>query len=149
MRRTIRSTFAIVASAAAVALGAGTASAAMHRHDDTRPAYFEMTDASHSVFVVRLTDPEQIRHARQLAAGETRYQPHVLGRIVKRPTDYNQPWSYHLSPDGVRFFDFSFGVCDATIPYVESHLGEAGDSFLPGLVWCDRTSRIVREVPAP
>ncbi|WP_433227073.1 hypothetical protein [Microtetraspora malaysiensis] len=40
-------------------------------------------------------------------------------------------------------------VCDATIPYVEDHLDEAGGAFLPGLVWCPWSSRLVREVPTP
>lgn len=150
MRHTLRSTFAIVASATAIALGAGAApaSAAVHRADPTGPAYFEMTDVTHHVFVVKMTKPEDIEHARELLRGETRDRPHILARIVKRTAEYNHRWSYHVAPETVGFFDFAIEVCDATIPYVEEHLDEAGGAFLPGLVWCDWSSRLVRELPA-
>ncbi|MFE5241752.1 MULTISPECIES: BP74-related protein [unclassified Streptomyces] len=35
------------------------------------------------------------------------------------------------------------------IPYVDDNVDEAGGPFLSGLVWCDWTSRLVREVAAP
>ena len=72
-----------------------------------------------------------------------------MGRIVKRTAPYNPAWSYHLEPASITFFDFSIEVCDATIPYVEEHLDEAGGAFLPGLWWCDGSSRLVREIPGP
>ncbi|TYB47082.1 calmodulin-binding protein [Nonomuraea sp. PA05] len=112
-------------------------------------AYFVMTDITREEFVVQLTDPGKIRHARDLVHGETRERPHVVGRIVKRQTPYNPRWSYHYNPDTVDFFDAAIEVCDATIPYVEDNLDEAGGAFLPGLVFCPWTSRLVRELPAP
>jgi hypothetical protein len=141
MRRTLKTTFALVASAAALGLGAGAAqaSAATHREDHAGPAYFELTDGSHRTFVVKLTDPGEIGHARELLRGETVERPHVFGLIAKRPAGYNRPWNYHLEPDTVRFFDQAIELCDAAIPYVEEHLGEAGGAFLPGLDWCDRS----------
>ncbi|MEZ7127690.1 calmodulin-binding protein [Nonomuraea sp. AD125B] len=112
------------------------------------PAYFVMTDITRENFVVQLTDPAKIQHARDLISGTTTDKPHVLGHIVKRPAPYNPRWSYQLNPDTISFFDFGIEVCDATIPYVEDHLDEAGGAFLPGLVWCPWTSRLVREIPA-
>jgi hypothetical protein len=109
-------------------------------------AYFVMTDITREEFVIQLTDPGKIQHARDLLSGTTADRPHVLGRIIKRPVAYNPRWSYHLNPDTVDFFDYAIEVCDATIPYVEDHLDEAGGAFLPGLVWCDWSSRLVREI---
>ncbi|MBT2235500.1 calmodulin [Nonomuraea sp. NEAU-A123] len=100
-------------------------------------------------FVVQLTDAVKIQHARNLLSGATTDEPHLMGRIVKRPAPYNYRWTYYLQPDRVEFFDYAIEVCDATIPYVEEHLDEAGGPFLPGLIWCPWTSRLVRELPTP
>ncbi|MEV4289356.1 calmodulin-binding protein [Nonomuraea bangladeshensis] len=112
-------------------------------------AYFVMTDITRENFVVQLTDPAKIQHARDLISGTTTDKPHVFGRIITRPAPYNPHWSYQLNPDTVSFFDVAIEVCDATIPYVQDHLDEAGGAFLPGLVWCPWTSRLVREISAP
>ncbi|MEV0615346.1 calmodulin-binding protein [Nonomuraea sp. NPDC050404] len=109
-------------------------------------AYFVMTDITREQFVVQLTDPAKIQHARDLLSGTSADRPHVHGRIVKRQASYNPRWSYHLNPDTVDFFDYAIEICDATIPYVEDHLDEAGGPFLPGLVWCGWTTRLVREL---
>ncbi|HEY1176378.1 MAG TPA: hypothetical protein VGF17_09490, partial [Phytomonospora sp.] len=97
-------------------------------------AYFVMTDITREQFVIKLTDPAKIQHARDLLSGETTDRSHVYGRILKTSTYYNPRWSYHLNTDTVDFFDVAIEVCDATIPYVEDHLDEAGGAFLPGLV---------------
>ncbi|MBF8184606.1 calmodulin-binding protein [Nonomuraea sp. K274] len=112
------------------------------------PAYFEVTDITRSRFVVQLTDPAKIQHARDLLSGATTDRPHVVGRITPRPAPYNVTWSYHLRSETIDFFDMAIEVCDATIPYVEDHLDEADGAFLPGYVWCPWTSRLVRELPA-
>lgn len=112
-------------------------------------AYFEFIDITRSTAVLKLTDAAKIQHARALVNGITTDRPHVLGRIVKRTAPYNPRWTYHYDPETIDFFDFAIEVCDATIPYVEDHLDEAGGAFLPGLIWCPWTSRLVREVPAP
>jgi hypothetical protein len=128
---------------------AGPARAARDAPAQDEAAYFEMTDVTGSKFVVKMTDREDIEHARQLLSGETNQLPHVFGRIVKRTASYNPGWSFYIEPASVTFFDFSIEVCDATIPYVEDHLDEAGGAFLPGLYWCPWSSRLVREIPAP
>ncbi|RFS86676.1 calmodulin-binding protein [Actinomadura spongiicola] len=112
-------------------------------------AYFVFTDVTRREAVVQLTDPADIEHARALVNGQTTERPHLVGRINKRPAPYNPPWTFHYDPATVDFFDFAIEVCDATIPYVEDHLDEAGGAFLPGLVWCPWTSRLLREIPAP
>ncbi|GHF69020.1 BP74-related protein [Streptomyces thermodiastaticus] len=131
--------------AAAVMLTVGPA----HPAQAAGPAYFEFTDSSQKRAVVRIDSPAMIQHARDLLSGATDAQPHLFGRIVKRPAVDNPRWSFHYDPDTVHFFDVAVEVCDATIPYVEDHLDEAGGSFLPGLFWCPWTSRLTREVPAP
>ncbi|KOT96481.1 calmodulin-binding protein [Streptomyces rimosus subsp. pseudoverticillatus] len=113
------------------------------------PAYFVMTDHTREQFVIKLTKSGDIQHARDLIAGETTDRPHVITRIVKRTADYNPHWSFHANPDTTQFFDAGIEVCDANIPYVEDHLDEAGGAFLPGLLWCDSDSRLVREIHAP
>lgn len=159
MRRSVKLTIGVsaVALAAAVctasqapAATAGNAEAARTAvADQTAPAYFEMTDVSGSHFIVQMTDAEDITHARDLLSGLTDQMPHLIGRIVKRPAAYNPGWSFYLEPQSITFFDQSIEVCDSTIPYLEDYLDKAGGAFLPGLYWCDWTSRLVREVPAP
>ncbi|MFE0374635.1 calmodulin-binding protein [Streptomyces inhibens] len=112
-------------------------------------AYFVMTDVTRAEFVIKLTDPRKIQHARDLLSGATTAEPHVIGRIDKRPAPYNWRWSFHLRPETIDFFDFAIEVCDATTPYVEEHLDEAGGPFLPGLIWCPWSSRLVKELHQP
>ncbi|WP_329083667.1 MULTISPECIES: BP74-related protein [unclassified Streptosporangium] len=144
-----------VASLAAVAMLALTTPAEAQQADTTHhttnapDAYFEFTDVTQSTAVLKLTDPAKIQHARDLLSGATTEKPHVVGRILKRPAPYNPLWSFHYNPDTIDFFDYAIEVCDATLPYVEDHLDEAGGPFLPGLVWCPWTSKLVREIPAP
>ncbi|MFC4529181.1 calmodulin-binding protein [Sphaerisporangium dianthi] len=109
-------------------------------------AYFEITDVTGERFVVKLTDPAKIQHARDLVSGTTTSEPHLIGRLIPRPVPYNPRWGYHYNPDTVGFFDMAIEVCDATIPYVEEHLDEAGGAFLPGYIWCPWSSRVIREV---
>ncbi|MET9364607.1 hypothetical protein ABZX93_27335 [Streptomyces sp. NPDC006632] len=72
----------------------------------------------------------------------------MITRIIRRTASYNPNWDFHTNPDETRFFDHGLEVCDATIPYVNDHLDETGGAFLPGRIWCDWTSRLVREVSA-
>lgn len=120
------------------------------RPADAAPrAYFVFTDGSREEAVLMLTDPTEIQHARDLIKGKATDRPHVAGKIIKRSAPYNPRWSYHLNPDTIEFFRSAIEVCDATISYVEDHLDEAGGAFLPGLVWCPWSSRLVKEIPAP
>jgi hypothetical protein len=144
--RRLRRTAAAVLLALAVPLtliAVPPASASAARQAD---AYFAFTDITRQRFVIKLTDPVQIQHARDLIGGAATGRPHLIGRIVTRPAPYNPGWSHHLDPATIGFFDVAIEVCDATIPYVEDHLDEAGGAFLPGLVWCPWTSRLSEEV---
>jgi hypothetical protein len=101
------------------------------------------------LFIIKLTDPAKIQKARDLLSGKTSSGRHVSGLIVKEPACYNPPWSYHLDPQSITFFDSSVEVCDGAMGYIESYLSEVGGALLPGSVWCPWGSRLVKEVPAP
>ncbi|RKT55312.1 hypothetical protein [Saccharothrix australiensis] len=151
MRRLIRN---IGVTAVLIALTAVAVPPATGQPDDVprvavETAYFEFTDYTRERFVLKLSDQDKIEHARRILSGEATSQVHVHGRIVKRSAPYNSRWSYHLDPETVSFFEVAIEVCDATIPYVEHHLDEAGGAFLPGLHWCPWESRLVRELPEP
>ncbi|MEY9892451.1 hypothetical protein ABIA35_000507 [Catenulispora sp. MAP12-49] len=149
MQRTVKATIGALAATAMIALTSTPANATATAHAKANDAaYFVMTDVTHEQFVVRLDNPADIEHARELLSGETTDRPHVIGRIKPDTAPYNPRWSYHLKPETIGFFDAATEVCDATIPYVEEHLDEAGGAFLPGYVWCDWSSRLVREIPA-
>ncbi|MEU8685821.1 calmodulin-binding protein [Streptomyces sp. NPDC048611] len=137
----------LAVTAAGPAQGKQTGDAQRTRADAA--AYFVMTDVTRAEFVIKITDPRKIQHARDLLSGATSSEPHVIGRIDKRPAPYNWRWSFHLRPETIDFFDFAIEVCDATTPYVEEHLDEAGGPFLPGLIWCPWSSKLLREVPQP
>ncbi|MFI7368063.1 calmodulin-binding protein [Streptomyces sp. NPDC050149] len=111
-------------------------------------AYFVMTDITREEFVIKLTGSMEIGHARALISGETTDEPHVLTRIIPRPAPYNPRWSFQADPEQTSFFDQGIEVCDSSIPYVEDHLDEVGGPFLPGRIWCNWTSRLVREIPS-
>lgn len=111
------------------------------------PAYFEIeVPPFPERFVVKLTQPGKIAHARRILSGETTELTQVMGKVRRRSAPWNEPWSYILVPNSVDFFDFAVEVCDANIAYVEEHLDEVGGAFLPGRVWCPWGSRLVREV---
>lgn len=97
-------------------------------------------------FVIQLTDAAKIHHARGLLAGSKDPKQRVSGTVVKAPASYNLPWSYHLEPDSIEFFEYAVEVCDAGIQYVEDHLGEVGGAFLPGNFWCPWGSTLTKEV---
>ncbi len=109
-------------------------------------AYFQFDyPPNPETFIFLLTDPDKIQEARDILSGQ---QPsrHIMGTIVKAPVSYNPPWSYHLDPSSITFFDFAIEVCDAAIRQVEQHLNEACGSFLPGCAWCPWGSRLIAEV---
>ena len=109
-------------------------------------AYFKVRTIDTRSFVIQLTDDVQIKHARDLLSGASTDEPHVLGRIVKRPAPYNPGWSFHIDPSTIGFFDVAIEVCDATTQYVEDHLDEVCGAFLPGCMWCPWTSELTEEV---
>ncbi|WP_329457918.1 BP74-related protein [Streptomyces sp. NBC_01497] len=146
MRRKTRKLGTLAVAALLSLAAASTARAADTRAPFDGAAYFNLRDTTGSDFVVKLTDPARIREAREIVdKGERKY---LIGRIVKQRADYNRRWDFHYNPDTVSFADQVIEVCDATIPYVEDHLDEAGGPFLPGLYWCPWSGRLTRELPA-
>ncbi|WP_406003310.1 calmodulin-binding protein [Streptomyces sp. NBC_00829] len=154
MRRIMTRIGVLAAATIAAIPAAGTAQAqpvdaAAPRASASSEAYFEFTDVTRERFVFKLTDPAKIQEARNVLSGQRKGNNHIIGKIVASPASYNPGWKFTLDSDTVGFFDRAMEVCDATIPYVNEHLDEAGGSFLPGMTWCDWSSRLVREVPAP
>lgn len=101
------------------------------------------------VFVIKLTDPVKIQHARDVLNNPQTNRRQVIGKIIKQPAEYNRPWSFHLDPQTIDFFDSAIEVCDGSVAYVETHLEEAGGAFLPGNTWCPWASRLLREIKPP
>lgn len=133
-----------IGTLAATTLLALTVSQAGQAGAATGAAYFNMRDITGSNFIIELTNPATIQEARAIVnSGEPKI---VMGRIVKTSARYNPEWDFHYNPDSVQFADGAIEVCDATIPYVEDHLDEAGGPFLPGLYWCPWTGRLTAEV---
>ncbi|WP_326824953.1 BP74-related protein [Streptosporangium sp. NBC_01756] len=137
---------AMPASAPAVPAHAASAS----RTAAAEPVYFKMTTVgSGEPFIIELTDPALIEHARKILRGEETEKTHVMGRIIKRPAPYNPHYSFYLDPKTINFFQVAIEVCDATLSYTEDHLDEACGAFLPGCYFCPWTSKLVGEVSAP
>ncbi|WP_330334172.1 calmodulin-binding protein [Streptomyces sp. NBC_00536] len=152
MRRTLTKAGSLAAvSMVALALAAPAAQAA--QLDTAAPAasstaYFEFTDGKNT-FVFKLNDAARIQQARDILSGVDTENRGVMGRVVKAPASYNQPWKYTLAPESVKFFGMAMEVCDASISYVNNHLSEVGGALLPGSTWCPWQSKLTREVTAP
>jgi hypothetical protein len=109
-------------------------------------AYFAFQDVTGQEFIIKLTSDQRIAEARRILSGEEKESVHVMGRIVKRKASWNPSWDFYIDPATVTFFTMAIEVCDASIPYVEDHLDEAGGAFLPGSFWCPWSSRLTREL---
>jgi uncharacterized protein (TIGR03437 family) len=113
----------------------------------TTDAYFIFSSPPvPETFVIRLTEIEKIRHARNLVSRRTSNMTSVIGKIVKSPVVYNKPWSYHVDPASIGFFESAIEVCDGAIKYIEEHLSEVGGDLLPGNTWCPWGSRLIKEL---
>lgn len=108
--------------------------------------YFTFTDASDETFVVHLTDPAQVAHARGLIAGTETGDFHIGGTLTKAPAAYNIGWSFHIAPQNVFFYEMSAEVGDSTMRYIEEHLGAVGGALLPGSVWTGWSTHLVGEL---
>ncbi|MEV0413533.1 calmodulin-binding protein [Streptomyces sp. NPDC050448] len=143
-----------LAAVSMIALALATpAQAAQNSGAEANPAaapaaYFEFTDGK-DTFVFQLTDPARIQQARDILSGVDTENVGVMGTVVKSPASYNKPWQYHLAPNSVKFFGMAMEVCDASISYVDGHLGEVGGALLPRSTWCPWKSKLTREVAKP
>ena len=106
-------------------------------------AYYEFTDGT-DTFVIHLTDADKILEANDILANST--PKGVMGTILKEPVSYNSPWSYHLDPASIEFFEMAVEVCDASIQFVEDNLDDVGGATLPGNQWCPWGSSLTRQV---
>jgi Ca2+-binding RTX toxin-like protein len=107
-------------------------------------ARFTFTDASNETFVIRLTDPAAVAHARGLLAGTETGDARIAGTVVKTDVPYNIGWSYHIQD--VFFFEISAEVGDSTMRLIEQDLDAVGGAFLPGSVWTGWSSVLVEEL---
>src|SRR4030095_6105474 len=100
-------------------------------------------------FVIQLNRHPQIAPARRILSRAQPAAVHVMGVVVPRPTRWNKPWSFHLAPRSIQFFELAIEVCDAVVSYVEEHLDEVGGAFLRRAVVCPWGARRVAEIPGP
>ncbi|OFV85654.1 MAG: hypothetical protein A2V74_01715 [Acidobacteria bacterium RBG_16_70_10] len=70
-------------------------------------------------FVMRATDPETIRLAREnLEGGNPRFP---IGPLRRGDGGFNAPWTWHLDPDEVRMTEAASELCDGRPSFVEAH----------------------------
>ena len=96
-------------------------------------------------FVARILDENVIEVARN-EVGKNESWMIISGTINKTAVDWNPGWSYHLIPETIEFGEFFIEVCDATAPFVEDNLADAGGAFLPNLFWCPWSTRVLQEI---
>jgi hypothetical protein len=85
------------------------------------PADF-LVDVAGETFVLRVSDPETIRLAREnLAGGDARFP---AGPLRSGSGGFNAPWSWHLDPGATRMVEVAIEVCDGRPSYVEAHQGD-------------------------
>lgn len=106
--------------AAAVACGLVVASCGT---TDPTPASVDFVVAvAEERFVLRVTDPETIRLARESLAGRGGRFP--AGPVGRGDGGFNAPWSWHLDPTETRLVEAAIEICDGRPSYVEAHLDE-------------------------
>ncbi|KAN0025148.1 hypothetical protein ACTFIV_009564 [Dictyostelium citrinum] len=97
-------------------------------------------------FVIKLTNEDSIKTARDILSGKETEKLHVFGRILKNQVFYNPNYSFHLDEDTISFFTIAIEVCDSTLSYVQEHIDQVCGSFLPGCYYCPWSSKLTREV---
>jgi hypothetical protein len=85
------------------------------------PADF-LVDVAGETFVLRVSDPETIRLARENLAGDDARFP--AGPLRSGSGGFNAPWSWHLDPGATRMVEVAIEVCDGRPSYVEAHQGD-------------------------
>lgn len=95
-------------------------------------------------FVFKLTDATRIKQAREII--DKKLPKRVVGRIAPKAEPYNRPWHFVLDPASVEFTYMTDPECDAAVQYVEEHLQDIPERFLPNSRWCPLSARLVREL---
>jgi hypothetical protein len=104
-------------------------------------AVFEVRACGSQTFRIRLTNADLVQQAGRLAGQPG--QPIVNGRLARGSGGFNDPWSWHLLPETVRFADVTIELCDGCPQMVEDDL----DYWLETVQqFCPWSSEIVRRV---
>jgi hypothetical protein len=115
--------------------------------EDRSLAYFSIGfPDSRRLFVIRLSRPELVEHARRIVRGEETQEIHVSGLVSSGQALYNPGWRFRLSPRTIGFFENAIEVCDASPEMVEERIDAVGTDFLPGRRWCPWSSRVLAEL---
>jgi hypothetical protein len=110
-------------------------------------AYFEFNCTEGDMpFIVEITDPAKIEHARKVIAGVEKKGTLITGTISPESRWYNPNWSFHIIPSSLSFTERSIEVCSAAPEYVEGHLSEVGGAFLPNRHWCPWCGKLKKEI---
>ena len=111
-------------------------------------AYFVLTvEPREETFVVKMTDPAKIQMARDILSGKIKDRYGISGTVVNKPVCYNAPWSFHLAPESLIFFQVFAEVCDSELQGIED--GVTNGTIEPGTRWCPWSSLLLKEIPAP
>jgi hypothetical protein len=95
-----------------------------------------VVDVAGETFVLRLSDPDTVRLARERLAGRNSSFP--IGPLRSGDGGFNAPWSWHLDPAQTRMTEIATEVCDGSPSYVEGH-----QSDFP--TYCPWSARITAE----
>ena len=110
-------------------------------------AYFEITKTdNHETFIIKLTDPAKIDHARQIIAGATQENQNISGKIIQTRAPYNPKWSYYLEPSSIRFTEISIEQCSSTAADMEERVTTTGETGVIKDIWCPYPSKPTREI---
>jgi hypothetical protein len=95
-----------------------------------------VVDVAGETFVLRLSDPESIRLARERMGGANATFP--LGPLRSGNGGFNAPWTWYLDPGETRMVEAAIEVCDGRPSYVEAH-----QSDFP--TYCPWAARVLSE----
>jgi hypothetical protein len=109
-------------------------------------SYFRFTDRR-DTFVFKLTEQSKIDLARKIIKNKS---PNIINGIISKGyVPYNKPWGFYYQPLTIDFPTITMEVCDAGIKYVQDHLKEVGNQFLPGNRWCPWSASLLNELDYP
>jgi hypothetical protein len=104
---------------ALAALVAGLAPACSGSTAASQPQADFVVAVGRETFVLRSTDPETIRLAKENLQGRNSRFP--LGPLGSGNGGFNAPWSWHLDPAETRMVEVAIELCDGAPSYVEAH----------------------------
>lgn len=87
-----------------------------------------VVDVAGERFVLRLTDPAEIRLADDRRLGRN---PRFPNGIIRRGDGgFNAPWTWHYDPPTVKMVEITIELCDGRPSHVEEHFPD-GSQFCP------------------